>query len=376
MRLILLLAALLLSGRTALAEPQIFASSAGDLKIETVAGGLVHPWSLAFLPDGRMLVTERPGRMRTVTRAGQLSPPLAGVPGVYAQSQAGLMDVMLGNDFEKNRTVYFCYAEPAEGGGRIAVASARLEDDGRTPRLVAVTTIFRQRGPASHGLNIGCRMVQASDGNLFVTLGDHFSAAEMAQMLDNHIGKIVRIRTDGTAPPDNPFVDKPGALPDIWAYGLRNAEGLAFNPADGKLWEQEHGPQGGDEINIIEKGKNYGWPVVSYGVNYDGSPVGSGKQHADGMVDPVWHWTPSIAPSGMAFYTGDLIPGWKGSLINGALKFELLSRLTLEGDKAVKEERLLQGLHERIRDVRQGPDGALYLLTDNSAGRILRVAPK
>ena len=188
-----------------------------------------------------------------------------------------------------------------------------LEENGRTPRLVAVTTIFRQRGPASRGLNIGCRIVQAGDGNLFVTLGDHFSAAEMAQTLDNHIGKIVRIRPDGTAPPDNPFVDKQGALPEIWAYGLRNAEGLAFNPADGKLWEQEHGPMGGDEINIIDKGKNYGWPVVSYGLNYDGTPVGTGKARAPGMQEPVWHWTPSIAPSGMAFYTGDLFPAGRAA---------------------------------------------------------------
>jgi glucose/arabinose dehydrogenase len=285
------------------------------------------------------------------------------------------MDVILARDFAQGRTIFFCYAERADGGGRIAVARAQLDDDDRAPRLNTVTVIFRQQGPASGGLNIGCRMVQASDGNLFVTLGDHFAPAKLAQTLDNHIGKIVRIRADGSAPPDNPFVGKQGALPEIWAYGLRNAEGLAFNPADGKLWEQEHGPQGGDEINIIEKGKNYGWPVVSYGVNYDGSPVGAGKQHADGMVDPIWHWTPSIAPSGMAFYTGDLIPGWKSSLVNGALKFELLSRLTLDGDKAVKEERLLQALHERIRDVRQGPDGALYLLTDNAAGRILRIAP-
>ena len=197
----------------------------------------------------------------------------------------------------------------------------------------------------------------------------------MAQKLDNHIGKIVRITPDGKAAPGNPFIDTPGALPEIWAYGLRNPEGLAFNPADGKLWEQEHGPKGGDEINIIAKGGNYGWPVVSFGVNYDGSPVGQGKQHHEGMIDPVWHWTPSIAPSGMAFYTGDLLPGWKGSLFNGALKFMLVSRLVLDGDKVVKEERMLQGLHERIRDVRQGPDGALYLLTDNAAGRILRVAP-
>jgi aldose sugar dehydrogenase len=371
LRLVLAIAALL-AGAPALAET--FPSSAGDLAVDTVAGGLVNPWSLAFLPDGRMLVTERPGRMRIVTRGGALSPAVAGVPGVYAQSQAGMMDVMLARDYAQSRTIFFCYAEPYEGGGRIAVARARLEDS-RTPRLVGSEVIFRQQGPADRGLNIGCRMVQAEDGNLFVTLGDHFNEAKLAQTLDNHIGKIVRITPEGKAPPDNPFVGKAGALPEIWAYGLRNAEGLAFNPADGKLWEQEHGPKGGDEINIIQKGANYGWPVVSYGVNYDGTPVGTGKQRAPGVADPVWHWTPSIAPSGMAFYTGDLIPAWKGSLINGALKFELVARVTLDGDRATKEERLLQGLHERIRDVRQGPDGALYLLTDNAAGRILRVAP-
>ena len=376
MRLIVALAAALLPSFAAFAATPIFPSSAGDLKVETVAGGLVHPWALAFLPDGRMLVSERPGRLRIVTRGGELSAPLAGVPEVYAQNQAGLMDVMLGRDFNENRTVFFCYAERADGGGgRVAVARGRLQENGRTLRLVAISVIFRQRGPASRGYNIACRMAQASDGNLFVTLGDHFSAAEMAQTLDNHIGKIVRIRPDGSVPPDNPFVGKAGALPEIWAYGLRNAEGLAFNPADGKLWEQEHGPQGGDEINIVERGKNYGWPKVSFGINYDGTPVGTGKSALPGMQPPVWHWTPSIAPSGMAFYTGGLFPAWKGSLINGALKFELLSRLELKGDKVVKEERLLQGLRERIRDVRQGPDGALYLLTDNDAGRILRVAP-
>ena len=378
MRFFLMLAALLLAARAALAASAQFPSSAGNLTVETVAGGLVHPWALAFLPDGNMLVTERPGRMRIVTRGGRLSPPLAGVPKVYVASQAGLQDVILANDFANSRNIFFCYVEPYQGGGRIAVAHARLLEgkrlvDGTPPRLIAVKTIFRQQGPAGHGYNIGCRIVQAKDGNLFVTLGDHFTA-ELAQQLDNHIGKIVRITPDGGAPPDNPFVGKPGALPEIWAYGVRNPEGLAINPADGKLWEQEHGPKGGDEINIIEKGGNYGWPVVSYGVNYDGSPVGQGKQYHAGMVDPVWHWTPSIAPSGMAFYTGNLFPGWKGSLFNGALKFMLLSRLMLDGDKVVKEERMLQGLHERIRDVRQGPDGALYL-TDSGAGRILRVAP-
>jgi glucose/arabinose dehydrogenase len=370
MRLIVALALLAATGAAAAEQ---FPSSAGPLAVDTVVSGLVHPWSLAFLPDRRMLVTERPGRMRIVSPDGKLSPPIAGVPKVFAQSQAGLMDVILAGDFDKSRTIFYCYAEPYEGGGRIAIARARLEDGG-TPQLVSNEIIFRQQGPPAHGLNIGCRMVQARDGNLFATLGDHFGA-KLAQTLDNHIGKIVRITPEGKAPPGNPFAGRSGALPEIWAYGLRNAQGLAFNPADGKLWEQEHGPKGGDEINIIVKGANYGWPVVSYGVNYDGTPVGTGKQHADGMMDSLWHWTPSIAPSGMAFYTGDLFPGWKGSLINGALKFELVSRLTLDGDKAVKEERILQGLHERIRDVRQGPDGAIYLLTDNEAGRILRVAP-
>ncbi len=379
MRFFLMLVAMLLVARVAPAASEQFPSSAGSLTVETVAGGLVHPWALAFLPDGNMLVTERPGRMRIVTRGGRLSPPLAGVPKVYVASQAGLQDVILANDFANSRNIFFCYVEPYRGGGRIAVAHARLLEgkrlvDGTPPRLIAVKTIFLQRGPAGHGYNIGCRIVQARDGNLFVTLGDHFTA-ELAQQLDNHIGKIVRIKPDGGAPPDNPFVGKKGALPEIWAYGVRNPEGLAINPADGKLWAQEHGPKGGDEINIIEKGGNYGWPVVSFGVNYDGSPVGQGKQHHAGMVDPVWHWTPSIAPSGMTFYTGDLFPGWKGSLFNGALKFMLVSRLMLDGDKVVKEERMLQGLHERIRDVRQGPDGALYLLTDAAAGRILRVAP-
>ena len=363
---------LTLTSSASAADPA-FDTSAGKVTVTTVARGLVHPWSLVFLPDGRMLVTERPGRMRIVTRDGRLSPPLAGMPKVYAKSQAGLMDVLLANDFAQSHTIFFCYAEVHNGGGRIAVARGELIE-GDKPRLDAVTTVFHQQGPVSRGLNIGCRMVQAEDGNLFVTLGDHFVAQDV-QRLDNHLGKIVRLTPDGKAPPGNPFVGRPGALPEIWAFGLRNPEGLAFNPADGSLWEQEHGPMGGDEINIMQKGANYGWPLVSFGVNYDGTPVGLGKQHAPGITDPLWHWTPSIAPSGMTFYTGDMFPAWKGSLFNGALKFHLVSRLALDGDKVVKEERLLNTLGERIRDVRQGPDGALYLLTDNGAGRILRVAP-
>ena len=217
--------------------------------------------------------------------------------------------------------------------------------------------------------------MQAGDGNLFLSNGEHFSDRDMAQTLDNDLGKIVRITPNGATPNDNPFVGRAGARPEIWSYGHRNPQGLAINPADGKLWEQEHGPRGGDEINIVLPGHNYGWPLVSHGINYEGTPVGTGKSRMAGMDDPVWHWTPSIASSGMTFYTGDLFKGWKGSLFNGGLVSQQLSRLTLDGDRVVKEERLLQGLRERIRDVRQGPDGALYLLTDNSAGRILRLVP-
>jgi glucose/arabinose dehydrogenase len=238
-----------------------------------------------------------------------------------------------------------------------------------------VKVIYRQHGPPSRGNHFGGRIVQVADGTLFLTNGEHFSDRDMAQTFDNDLGKIIRITTDGAAPPDNPFVKKAGARPEIWSYGHRNPQGLAINPADGKLWEQEHGAKGGDEINLVVAGHNYGWPLVSHGVNYDGSAVGTGKATMEGIDDPLWHWTPSIAPSGMAFYTGDLFPAWKGSLFNGALKFQLLSRLEIKDGKVTKEERLLQGLDERIRDVRQGPDGALYLLTDNSSGRILRVAP-
>ena len=373
MRLIPALAAVLATfAVTAQAADPVFPSSAGDIAVETVARGLVHPWSLAFLPDGRMLVTERPGRMRIVTRDGILSPPLAGVPKVAASGQAGLLDVALDRGFAQNRTLYFCFN--AGAGGAIEVARAQL-DAGATPRLDAVTTIFRQQGPTASGsLNLACRIVQAPDGNLFVSLGDHFRPRDEAQNLANTIGKIVRIKPDGAVPPDNPFVGRAGAKPEIWSYGHRNPEGLAFNPADGKLWEQEHGPQGGDEINIVGKGKNYGWPVIGFGVDYGGARIHESTSKP-GMEQPAWHWTPSIAPSGMAFYTGGQFPAWKGSLFNGALKFQLLSRLTLDGDRVVQEERLLQGLRERIRDVRQGPEGALYLLTDNSAGRILRLVP-
>ena len=350
-----------------------FASSAGQLEVQTIASGLVNPWALAFLADGRMLVTERPGRMRIVSSDGQLSPALKGVPDVWATGQGGLLDVVTDRDFKQNNTIYFCFSERTAGGGRTAVARAKLVD-GDAPRLDEVKVIFRQQGPLSSGNHYGCRIAQARDGNLFVTLGEHFSHRDEAQNLGNHLGKLIRITPDGTAPNDNPFVGRDGARPEIWSYGHRNEQGLAINPASGEVWEIEHGPRGGDEVNIIGKGKNYGWPVIGYGIDYNGTKIHASTTK-DGMEQPIKYWVPSIAPSGMAFYTGKLFPKWDGSLFTGALAGKMLVRLSLNGNSVTGEERLLQDLNERIRDVRQGPDGALWLLTDNAAGRILRVSP-
>ena len=354
-------------------ENTSFASSAGQLDVQTVASGLAHPWALAFLPDGRMLVTERPGRMRLVTQQGQLSPPVKGVPQVWASGQGGLLDIITDKSFTQNNTVYFCFSEREDGGGRTAVASATLLS-GNAPRLDNLSIIFRQEGPLSSGNHYGCRIVQASDGNLFVTLGDHFTYRNEAQNLRNHLGKLIRIAPDGSVPQDNPFVGRADAKPEIWSYGHRNEQGLAINPASGDLWEIEHGPQGGDEVNIIGKGKNYGWPVIGYGVNYGGGIIHEGTAKP-GMEQPAKYWVPSIAPSGMAFYSEKLFPKWNGSLFTGALAGKMLVRLSLNGNTVTGEERLLQNLNERIRDVRQGPDGALWLLTDSSSGRILRVSP-
>lgn len=346
-----------------------FESSAGPLDVETVARGLEHPWALAFLPDGKMLVTERPGRMRIVTRDGQVSAPLAGVPKPKTGGQAGLLDLALDKNFAENHTLYFCFT--SDSGGNASVTRARLDE--AALRLDSVKVIFVQQGPGG-AANHGCRIAQAPDGNLFVTLGDHFGPRDEAQNLATDNGKLIRIAPDGSIPPDNPFVGQANARPAIWSYGHRNAQGLAFNPASGELWEIEHGPRGGDEVNIIGKGKNYGWPVIGYGVDYSGAKIHESTAKP-GMEQPIKYWVPSIAPSGMAFYTGTLFPKWRGSLFTGALVGQMLVRLSLDGDKVTGEERLLQNLNERIRDVRQGPDGALWLLTDASAGRILRVAP-
>ncbi|UFS74125.1 PQQ-dependent sugar dehydrogenase [Tardiphaga sp. 37S4] len=365
--------ATLLIATTTRGENTSFGSSAGRLEVQTVASGLAYPWALAFLPEGRMLVTERPGRIRIVSPQGQLSPAVKGVPEVMAVGQGGLLDVITDKNYAQNTTIYFCYSERSGSGGRTAVARGKLID-GTAPRLDDMKVIFRQDGPLSSGNHHGCRIVQAPDSNLFVTLGEHYSGRDQAQSLDNHLGKLIRIAPDGSVPKDNPFVGRDGARPEIWSYGHRNQQGLAINPATGDLWETEHGPRGGDEVNIIGKGKNYGWPVIGYGIDYSGAKIHETTSKA-GMEQPVKYWVPSIAPSGMTFYTGDLFPRWRGSLFTGALAGQMLVRLQLNGNTVTSEERVLQNLNERIRDVRQGPDGALWLLTDSSAGRILRITP-
>src|SRR5262249_49027189 len=322
---------------------------------------------------GTVVVTERRGRMPIARKDAQLASPLAAVPQVAARGQGGLQDVVLDRDYAQNNTIYFCFAEPASGGARTSLARAKLVDEG-APRLDGVEVIFRQQGPLSSGNHFGCRIVQTPDGNLFLTIGEHFTHRHEAQNLANHLGKIVRIRPDGTVPPDNPFVNRAGAKPEIWSYGHRNSQGAALNPQSGKLWEHEHGPRGGDEINIPSAGKNYGWPVIGYGIDYNGARIHE-STHKEGMEQPVKYWVPSIAPSGMAFYTGDLFPAWRGRLCVGALAAALVVRLEINGETVGAEERLLQPLDERIRDVRQGPDGALWLATDDASGRILRVVP-
>ncbi|MES2187602.1 MAG: PQQ-dependent sugar dehydrogenase [Pseudomonadota bacterium] len=343
-------------------------------RVAVVATGLESPWALAFLPGGRYLVTERPGRMRVVGADGQVSAPLAEVPAVAAAGQGGLLDVVTDSDFVHNRQVFFCFSEPGQGGiAGTALASARLS--ARQDRLENVRVIFRQQPKVAGGNHFGCRIVEAKDGNLWLTLGERFSYRDRAQQLDNHLGKIVRVAKDGSVPRGNPFVSHPGALPEIWSYGHRNVQGATLGP-DGRLWTHEHGPQGGDEINLPVAGHNYGWPVITYGENYGGGPVGAGLTTLAGMEQPLHHWTPSIAPSGMAFLTSSRYGGdWKGSLFVGSLKFHYLDRITLAKGAVVSEQKLLGDLDERIRDVRQGPDGLLYLLTDNPRGRLLRLDP-
>lgn len=346
----------------------------GPVRLQTVARGLEHPWAIAFLPDGRLLVTERPGRLRIVSAAGSLSAPVAGLPAVYAEGQGGLLDVVLDPQFGDNRRIYFSFSEAGDGGAGTAVGRGRLVHEAAdAPRLDDVTVIFRQQPKVRGSLHFGSRLVFGRDSTLFVTLGERYQR-ERAQRPDEHLGKLVRINADGTVPADNPFVNTPGTLPEIYSLGHRNVQGAALHPATGRLWTIEHGARGGDEINTPEAGKNYGWPIITYGLDYSGARIGEGTAK-EGLEQPLWYWDPSIAPSGAAFYTGARFPAWHGHLFVGALKARLLVRLELDGTKVVHEERLLADLQQRIRDIRAGPDGCLYLATDSPDGRILRLEP-
>ncbi len=351
----------------------ISADTLAPERLQTLATGLEHPWALAFLPEGGFLVTERPGRMRRIDAQGRLSPPIGGLPELVARGQGGLLDLVIDVGFERNRTLYFCFSQPAEGGANsTALARARLPVG--ASRLEEVRVVFSQLPRVASSLHFGCRIVQAADGSLFLMLGERFQRMQEAQTLDNHLGKIVRVTRDGAPAAGNPLIGRAGARPEIWSYGHRNPQGATLGP-DGRLWMHEHGPQGGDEINLPEPGLNYGWPVVTFGEQYGGGPIGEGLTAKPGMEPPVYHWTPSIAPSGMAFLTSDRYgASWRGNLFIGSLKFNQLVRLVLSDRRVIREHRL-EGLGERLRDVRQGPDGLLYLLTDSPKGRLLRLLP-
>ena len=351
-------------------------AGAQTVRVQPVAQALDHPWAVAFLPQGRFLVTERAGRLRRVDAQGNVSAPLQGLPAIASGGQGGLLDIVTDSDFARNRTLYFCFSEPVteprSPANSTALARARLSDD--ETRLEDVQVLFSQKPKVASNLHFGCRIVEGRDGTLFLALGDRYHHRDAAQKLDNHIGKVVRVHKDGSVPPDNPFVGRAGALPEILSYGHRNAQGATLAP-DGRYWMHEHGPQGGDEINIPQAGRNYGWPVITFGENYGGGKIGEGTARA-GMEPPLHYWVPSIAPSGMAFLTSDRYgPAWKGNLFVGSLKFGFLGRIELNGDAVRAEHRLLAEGRERIRDVRQGPDGLLYVLTDAVNGRLLRLQP-
>jgi glucose/arabinose dehydrogenase len=368
-------AATLLSAALALgpspASAQTITTDEHAFRVVKLVERLEHPWGLAFLPDGRMLVTERPGRLRVIGRDGKLdAQPVSGLPRVAAHGQGGLMDVAIHPRFADNNLVYLSYAARGDGGYSTEVARGRLSG----AELQDVQVIFRQLPKSGGGQHFGSRLVFDREGFLYITLGDR-GERDRAQKPDDHAGSVIRLHDDGRVPKDNPFVGKPGWKPEKYTLGNRNIQGAALHPQTGQLWAHEHGPQGGDEVNVIRAGVNYGWPVITYGVNYGfGTRIGEGT-HKPGMAQPLHYWVPSIAPSGMAFYTGDRFPRWRGDLFVGALRDQMLVRLRLDGGKVVKEERMLKDAIGRIRDVRSGPDGLLYLLTDEARGMLVRLEP-
>ncbi len=344
--------------------------AAENFKAVTVIKGLEHPWGMAFLPDGRLLVTERPGRLRLIEDDHLLPQPIEGLPAISPRGQGGLLDVALHPDYKNNGWIYLSYAAPGKGGIGTEVARGRLQGN----RIIDWQPIFKLLPKSSTGHHFGSRLVFDRAGYLYITVGDR-GERKRAQRLDDHAGSVIRLHADGRVPEDNPFSGEAGIHPEIYSYGHRNPQGAAMHPGSGKLWIHEHGPQGGDEINIISAGDNYGWPVVSYGEEYgSGVSIGEGT-HKSGITQPIHYWVPSIAPSGMTFYSGDKFPQWQGNLFVGSLKFQLLVRLELDGEKIVKEERLLKGELGRIRDVRSGPDGFIYLLTDSPNGLLVRLEP-
>ena len=342
-------------------------------RVTAVVAGLNHPWAMAFLPEGGVLITERPGSLRLLRIPGGLSKPLAGVPKVAAQGQGGLLDVALSPDFARDRYVYLSYAEADGSKSGTAVGRGRLSADGTA--LEDFRVLFRQQPKLSSGLHYGSRLVFDGKGYLYLSLGEN-NQRPTAQDLDKLQGKVVRLKADGSVPPDNPFVGQAGARPEIWSYGHRNPQGMALNPWSGQLWENEHGPRGGDEINLVQRGKNYGWPLATHGINYSGQPIPEAKgADLPGMEPPLYWWPKSPAISGMAFYNADRFAAWRNSVFIGALANQNLIRLTLDGDRVVAQEWLLADRKQRIRDVRQGPDGYVYVLTDASPGELLRLAP-
>ena len=351
-------------------------ANAQTLRTEVVVRGLQDGWALAFLPDGRMLVTEKGGALRTVDAQGRLSAPLAGLPAISVGGQCGLLDVAVDPAFERNRRIFFTFAEPGAGGNSTAVGRARLVSDASGDRLEDVRTLFSQKPKMASRNHCGSRIVFDRSGHLLVGLGDRFGGKDEAQNPANHIGKVVRIDSEGRAPEDNPFTGQAGKAAEVFSLGHRNIQGAALHPVSGELWAAEHGPQGGDEINRVRSGLNYGWPLVTYGRNYGiGTRIGEEGPRA-GFVQPLRHWVPtSVAPSGLAFLSSDRYPGWKGSLFMGTLRGKALIRLTLDGERITGEQNLLEDLGQRIRDVRQGPDGFLYVLTDGDEGQVLKLLP-